>query len=278
MRAHKFEYKVIDQLNYFKIPHLASQLPQYDLSPETLIGTKYIKQYEKFIKFVTDHMEEVWQALSGEEKATREYYKCLLKTSKKVAVVDIGWSGMNINVMKNIIETDWKPDCYVMGLLAVMHPGLSKCNPTQLLTNDQQVYMFSSVLNTNEMDFINKGPNYLPFYYEILSGAPHSSIYRIEHNINGDMQFIFDIPDVENYRIANEIRRGMLTFCDEYKNRFKNYEFMFQFPGSDVAMIIRKELENGEYMKTIFGDMSYNIGRLMPAFEQNVSKVKHFIK
>ena len=277
MRAIDVDYTVIEHMKYLKIDHLLPLLQQYGLAPETLIGKRYAKQCERYIRFVLENIREVEEVLKDEENAAKEYYQKLLKESKNAVIIDIGWSGSNINILKNMVENEWNIDCSITGLLAVMHPYCVNSNSVQLLTKQQQVYMFSAELNAFEMNYINEGAFHLPFFYEILSGAPHSSLYRIEHNERGDIQFVFDIPEIENFWIYDEIRRGMLDFCDDYRKKFKKYDFMLRIPGSDSAMIIKKELMNMDYMKEIFGNFSYNKARLIPSFKENVTQFIEFI-
>lgn len=217
-------------------------------------------------------------ALNEEEKVVKKYYKDIIGTHKRIACVDIGWSGMNINALKIAVETNWKPECKAIGLLAGMIPQTSMVNPVQLNTFDQDVYLFSPVINTEQMSFIMEKVNAYPYFYEVLSGAPHTTIYRIEENNNGGYEFTFNVPDVDNYWVANEIRRGMMDFANIYTERFRKYPFMFRIPGNDSALIVRHELMKDKYLSDVFGDLSYQFSRMMPSYDRYVGKVKRFLK
>ena len=276
-RYHYFKSTVMEELQYFKVPDLASQLEEYGLTPKTRIGTKYPKQYETFIEFVTDHMQQVREALRPEDEAVCSYYQKLLGSCRRVACVDIGWSGMNLNALKVAVESEWKPDCQVIGLLAGMLPQSAAINPVQLAEKDQEVYLFSPTVNTGKMGFLMGKENAYPYFFEILSGAAHSSVYRIEKNYDGKFVFTFNVPEVENYWVANELRQGMLDFAETYRERFKAYPVMLRIPGSDSASIFINELKKYSRLSESFGDLTYQFSRLMPSFDRYVRKVKNFL-
>lgn len=271
-----FLYNVKNQLQYFQVPELESKLSSYGLTPDALIGRNHMENNKKFTSLIIDHIEEVKKSLDNEVEAAKEYYSTVLKDCKKVVVVDTGWSSANISILQNAIEADWMPDCKVISIMAGMLPRYARVSPAQLLTNNLCIYMFSPQMNAYEMDF-NRDTKYNPFFYELFSAAPHSSLRRFQKNKNGNLEFIFDSPEVENYWTFNQIREGMLDFVEEYKKVFQNYDFMYKISGSDVAMIIRSGFKNQDYLINTLGNLLYVEEQSQPSFSDEATPIRQLI-
>ena len=276
-RKTTFQSTIAKELRYYNVSHLESKLSQYNLTCDTIIGNKNLDEYERFISLMLDNLNDIKESLKDEIYAAKEYYHSILNGYKKVALVDTGWSGFNINTLKHAIEKDWEPGCSVVGFMGGMVPRYAQLNPSQLLLEEQQVYMFSPQHNTDQMEF-SRNSNINCFYYEMFSAAPHSSLMRFQRNRSGNVEFVFDIPEVENYWTYNQIRKGILDYVKMYCGCFHNQNVMFKISGSDAALIIQSALSNKKYVFEILGNVLFNMDTGHPQYERNMIKANEVSK
>lgn len=65
----------------------------------------------------------------------------------------------------------------------------------------------------------------------------------------------FDLAEVENYEILNEIMKGETDFCANYISAFKKFPILFHIPGYDAYMPFRTAVRKLGYARKHLGQI-----------------------
>ena len=217
----------------------------------------------------------VLSAYADETERMRPIIQGTIGEAKHVAVVDVGWVGSGPLGLKYLIEQKWALGCKVDCLIAASKSGNHVSNINQLQNNDTTPYIFSRILNRdlyNTHTLSNNGTNSI--YFEIFTQACSPSFSGISDNDD----FIFDIPEVENYQVIQEIHQGILDFAQKYYSTFKNYPYLFNISGYDAYLPFRMIIRELSFFKKYFGSFSYSRGVGMDAENQRNETLAQIMK
>lgn len=269
-RKIKFACTVLDMLKYLGIDYISkNELRKYSLEPGTEIGTENIDNYDRFIAFAIEHMAEIISQLTNERDAAKFYYNSLVGDSKKVAIVDTGWSGSNILVLKHAIEKEWVPGCKVVPLMAGMLPRFLQACPSQIIDQRILTYMFSPITNPHLMYELSKF-KFAPIFFELFSAAQEPTVLKIKKDQFDAITFEFDEIEGKNADINADILRGIIDFAKEYMVKFcDGYQFLYKIPGSDVGLIAKSALADYDFLRKTFADFDNYINLGLPTHMKN---------
>ena len=100
----------------------------------------------------------------------------------------------------------------------------------------------------------NKGTNCI--YFELLSQACHPSFSG--YLMNGD--YLFDVPEVENYKMTTEIQKGILDFATKYLKFSENNKYLRNISGYDAYMPYRFAIRDITYIRNVLNKASFSRG------------------
>lgn len=228
-------------------------LRKYKLDEEDYIGDYNEKIVEEFL---IDNWETVCDLYKNQRSQIQEYIKSIVKNHNNVAVVDVGWSGNNVLRVKEVISDIFENKCKVTCFLAAARE-VNKTYMASMVQNAEVfTYMFSNCSDKFLHDFHQETNNKLnSFFFELLTQSDTPTF--IGFSENGDI--IYDIPEIENYEYIREIHDGILSFIEEYTNRFKNFKYMINISGFDAYMPFRMFVSDLSWIRNYFGD--YVFGR-----------------
>lgn len=236
-------------LNTFK-----SILPQYGLSEKTLVLNENAQMIEKMFIENWDLVNEEYKT---EKERLREYIKRKIGDSNKVAIVDVGWLGSGPLGLKYLIEEEFKLNCEVYCLQAAASPPYENDLSADLLDDTIKTYLFSPEYNRENFTahkYTNNGVNSI--FFELFTQAKHPSY----SGITKIGEYIFDIPEVENYKTIEEIHEGIRDFCLKYKETFRMDSYMYNISGHDAYMPYRMLIRDLTFLKNSFGKIAYARG------------------
>ena len=145
---------------------------------------------------------------------------------------------------------DCKVYCYIAGSRDANH-----AKPiSNIMNGEVEAYMFSRTNNRGLYDFhstTNKGTNGI--YFELFTQACAPSFKGI--NESGD--FLFDIPEVENYEMIEAIHQGITDFVSSYLHFAKNDPFLLNISGHDAYSAFKFIIKNLTFIKKNFTKFSY---------------------
>lgn len=206
-------------------------------------------------KLLTEHWDELCECYKEDQEEIRSYLESSIGGHKKIAVVDVGWSGNNVLQIKKLVEEVYKDDCEVFCMLAATREVNDTYMAGMIQNEEVESYIFSNVFNTHIHAFHQETNNRLnSFFFEILTQSCSPTFLGVHDGI-----FNFDIPEVENYERNREIHNGILDFVKEYSEHFKEYPYMCNISGNDAYMPFRKYVSDLSWVREYFSD--YVFGR-----------------
>lgn len=240
-----YKSKITTLFKRIGIERLLKYLNEYRINEDEYLTPQNEKVVEKLM---VDHWEEICDCYENDLQKTKDYLQALIRDSRNIAVVDVGWSGNNVLQIKYLVEEVFKMDCKVTCLLAATR----EVNDTYMagMMQDEQVetYIFSNMYNRFLHDFhqdTNKKLN--SFFFEIMTQSATPTFLGFKEN-----GFLFDIPEIENYEHDREIHQGILDFAKIYKSVFQKYPYMYNVCGNDAYMPFRMLVSDLTYLKKYF--------------------------
>lgn len=236
---------------------------------------EYITPYNERIieRMFCDHWEEILRCYEKTDAEMKEYYRGVIGTHKKVAVVDVGWSGNIVFSLKNLIEEKWKLGCEVDCLLAAMRALREDSLETLELKKSVNAYMFSTIDNMElHKKHMSTNRRLNSFLFEMMTQSNSATFEGIT-----DGKFKFEIPETENFEHNREVHEGIREFVLLYTKTFKNYEYMWQIPGRDAYLPFSALVGDLTFIKTYFSDYVFGRGVLSTAGEDGKETVKQVL-
>lgn len=244
-------------LDSFNLSELKPLLKNYNLSDDTILQKDNLKTVENFF---TENWNQVLSIYNKEISICKKYFDSVIGNAKKVAIVDVGWTGTGPLGLKYLIEKKWGMDCKVSCYVAASRVWGHVANIVEITDGIIEPYIFSRMYNRNLYDVhtnTNKNTNNIYFEYFTQAIYPSFSGFYINNN---DYGLNFDIPEVENYEIIKLIHTGIEDFCKLYLKIFKNTPILFNISGYDAYVPYRFIVCNLKYIKKYFADLCYARG------------------
>lgn len=233
---------------------LEQYMSDYSLTEDVLVTMENLKPIERLF---LDHWDLVLNAYNDEKAHVEAYIRQKVGNCKKIAIVDVGWLGSGPMGLKYLIEDEMGMDCEVHCWQAGSRSPRNTDMITELMDGTIEPYMFSRIENRNNFDThnnTNKGTNNMYFELFTQSKTPSFSGWR------EDGSFVYDIPEVENYVITDAIHNGMMDFCIQYTEMFKNDPVMMHISGYDAYLPYRMIIRDLGFIRKYFSDLSYARG------------------
>lgn len=241
-------------LRTLSLDKLEDILPLYKLN----IDTPIVKENMQIIKeFFIDNWETVSKAFDDESFIMQKLIAHYIGESKKIAIIDIGWTGCSTINLRYFINKIAKIDCDIVCWMAAHKMGDTVLN---LLDKSLDAYIFSSIHNPYLIgSYHNRNNSKINTpVFEILTQSTSPSFSGV--TTNGDMEF--EIPEVENYELINQMHKGILDFCKEYAECFKKDSYLYNIPGIDAYGPFSMVAGHMDFIKQNLGNIkiAHNIG------------------
>lgn len=238
-------------LESFDLSHLIPLLKKYKIRSDSLLIPENAKNFENFL---IDNWDDVIKSYEKESSTMKSIIGKAISNCKKVAIVDVGWAATGPLGLKYLIEEKWntgcKVSCYVAGSKDANHGKPIN----DIMTGSVESYLFSRMHNRGLYDFhagTNKGTNGI--YFELFTQAPSPSF----KGINDNGEFLFDIPEVENYTTIEEMHQGITDFALYYLRYSENDKFLRNISGHDAYSAFKFIIKNLGFIKKHFHAFSY---------------------
>ncbi|OEE96933.1 hypothetical protein, partial [Vibrio crassostreae] len=247
-------FTLADVLESMQLSDFAEKLDDYSFNSKSILNLDNALQFENFI---IDHWEDILSSYEKYKSGTEKYLRQVIGDSKHILVVDIGWHGSSPISLKTIIEDIYSIDCKVTGMLAATANKNRDYLTPMLMSGKVNTYLFSPIDN-RELMIRHSKVRLSNVMMELFLTANHPSVRAITVDKDDELEFEFDIPEVENYPIIKDVQAGMLDFCSDYDSKFKEYPYMKNIPGRDAYGPIYHIIKNNTYIKKYFSDYKYN--------------------
>jgi len=189
-----------------------------------------------------------------ESSVLHEYFEQQgLLTSKKLAIIDIGWHGsLQRSLQKLMLLMGAKSE--IKGYYLGTFP------PAQEIVN-QGHFMSAFLCEQGEPDSLHQFIKQSVEIFEFIHGAPHGSLVKMEKQ-NGELRCVFDndIDEQGKWKKIEQIQTGALDFIDDYlhgwsllKHKVLSREMAIKALGQVLANPTRLEA-------THYGDLEHAEG------------------
>lgn len=251
--ALKFTIKSL--LLSLELEELLPLLPKYNLSETDIVS----KNNEEILqRLFVDNWDVVVNLLTKDMDIVKEYFVQIIQNAKRIAIVDVGWLGSGGLGIKRLIEEKWKLDVEVKCLLAASRQTHHEANLSWLMKKDLEAYIFSRTFNRDLYNIhSNTNKRLNSIFFELFSQAKHPSFSGFQRTEDGDIKFVFDVPEVENYKIIDEIHEGIMDFVKKYTSTFGKYDYLLNIPGYDAYKPFSVIIWAPIYLKRLFGGFRY---------------------
>ena len=245
-------------------------LSRYNISKDSLVLKENITIIEKMF---IENWSEVRSELQKQFEEVSKYIKYKIGKSKKVAFVDVGWRGSSATGLKKIIEQILGLECKVLCWQAGVYSVERTEMDTLVLAEVVEPYIFSRMLNRNLYDQhlkTNKGLNCV--FFELFTQATYPSF--VGFSIDG--RFMFDVPEVENKIVIQEVHQGIIDFCTLYSDKFIYDIFMINVQGFDAYCPYRIIIRDLKLIKKYFAEFVYvrMVGSNFKSIEKLIDLIK----
>lgn len=243
--------------------------------------TKYLSSYRlkrnmpvcnENRKIIADMFIDHWDDIVGimEKKSDQiiQYVKRTIGNSKRVAIVDVGWTGQNVLKLKKLIFNQFGESVYVKCFLA----GFTSLVNIYHEGNNVEAYLFSYQHNHDLFEMHHRSKKPTNNLFEMLTQAICPSFYGIE---NGT--FIFDIPEVENYRYIKDMHLGIEDFIGIWNKFFSSYSYMNGISGYDAYLPFGKQIQDINWFKANFPDFSVSMKTLSNVNVHKIETIKDIL-
>lgn len=261
---HKEKVTIKGLLESLELDVMVGLLSQYELKEDDFIHKGNVKLIQTLF---IENWETVVKKITEDDVIVKEYFMNIIQESKKVAVVDVGWVGSGGTGIKYLIEQKWNLDCEVHSLVAASRHANHTANLTQIMKKEIGVYIFSRMFNRNLYD-IHSNTKHNNVYFELFTQACYPSFSGFKKTEEG-YKLLFDVPEVENYKIIEQIHNGIFDFVKLYKKMFSNYEYLFNISGYDAYIPFRMIIKDLRFIRRYFGNLSFCRGVIADSENQS---------
>lgn len=245
---------IAEVLESIDMPYTQEELNPYDLRDDDILTRENLKAMRTFL---VDRWDTVVRVSHAGLEHTREYLLKIVGDSRKIAVVDVGWVASGPMSIKRFVEDEMKMDCSVHCLIAGSFSPEHVRPLVSLMNEHTESYILNRMYNRNLYDTherITKSSGKLgQLFFEAFTQAEHPSFAEID----ADGNYVFDVPEVENYHATAEIQSGIYTFCEKYIQIFGRYPFMYNISGYDAYLPFRNANKEMEFLFKLFENFSF---------------------
>lgn len=267
MATKKHKLTIGEILTNLEIDGIKRDLNKFGLTEEMVVSNEEKKVVDYFRDFIESHIDEIKTVYKQSNDLYYEYIgKLLSDVNNKVALVDIGWRGVNGATLAKVIKQ-------INSKIAVTNfivGGRQPVNLPQIRNGSIHCYMFSAEKNYAALEKHKENTN---FYYELLTMSATASFKCFYRDEAGTIKIKCSAVTPINNHIVIEIQRGILDFVKEYVLRFREYSSFLRIPEDDVAQVLYSIMSQDEYFQEYFSQINYS-----PEIGDDVTKFEEWIK
>ncbi len=258
-----------DMLDSLDLGQLKSSLHRYGFQEKVLITQENLKKIQEMLFQLKD---EILSMYAPQKETIKEYIYHKVGTVNKIAIVDVGWRGTSLKEIKYIIKNELKLDCEVYCWMAGATSSPDFNLASSIADKDIEAYLFSNTCNRELFNIhtrTNHGLNHVFFEMLTQDCSPSYS------GVNNDEKFLFQFPEVENYRSIAKIQQGIFDFCDLFFRTFCYDPYIYNISGYDAYLPFRIAVRNINFFRDNLSDFVFS--RLVGGNEEETKTIYDLI-
>lgn len=210
-----------------------------NISKKEKIDKNNLQQFKEYF-YTQQHILES-KSIKLKEYALN-YFKKIIGNTDRIAIVDIGWRASgSLSIQRLLKKVSDYDKLEIFSYVAGNYKRKSGYDTIQTYKGKIRSYMFSEYENFDVAEDFQKNIAKLVPVIEILGASSKSPSFV---GFSKDGNFIFDIPEAENYKIIQDIHEGEMEFIREFTSRTSELIDPFKIPGRDVFYILKNSLNN----------------------------------
>lgn len=95
--------------------------------------------------------------------------------------------------------------------------------------------------------------------------------------VGKDGELEFDIPEVENYKMIEEIHQGILEFAEDYYTKTQGSCYLRNISGTDAYVAFCMIVKDLKFIKFFLGDFTFARGISGSIGKQKIEKISEII-
>jgi glycosyltransferase involved in cell wall biosynthesis len=205
---------------------------------------------------IMDHSALIKKQNEPQIRAAKQYFANLIEGHQNILIVDIGWSGSCIRLLKYFIETNFpERDFNIFG--ALMFTNDTVMLRSSLQQGNIYPYIASPYLNRDIFNTQLKNSNRNNRFFEYLFTSPNPSLIAYGLNEDGALDFLYSDIEYNHYDHIKDIHKGILDFADKFNSQYigKWNKDIYIGPYA-AATAYFKTLDFGHYMDELFADFT----------------------
>ena len=249
-------YTISRVLSEMELEELIPALGGSGLEPLDRLSDKTREGLEDFVNV---HWKEILDIYAPQRKAAGQIIGEQLKGSAKAAAVDIGWAGSGAAALALLAEKEWKLPVDITAIVAGTNTALSAepdMSDPFILSGRLVSYMYSSGENRDLWKKHDPARGY-NIFWELLTSSREPSLkgyYPDESTGRG--RPVFADPECEPEQI-DEIQKGIMDFASDYREAFKEIDYMANISGRDAYAPMLAAASHGErYLKAALSHLN----------------------
>lgn len=214
-------------------------------------------------RFVFSHANIIHKHNRENVTAAERYYRRVIENSKRVLVVDIGWSGTCITALKYFVETHFpETSCEVLGTLMCTTRG--KSLTAYMEKGVLSSYIYSPYHNMELLEFMisdelpDEELDYRHLVLEDLFTSAAGTLIRYGTENNGSTLFERAAAKPDNAFEIQEMQEGMLQFVKKYQEYRNACGKNFNISPYVAFRPLLNACKNREYIRKVYCNFMYD--------------------
>lgn len=234
-------------LKTFEIDNV--NLLKFNLDEEQELNDAVMKNLKQCLFYYWDQIKRKF------ETGKRAFCKLLLaqiENSKSIGIVDASSNGYGLLNLKYLIE---KLTDKAVKVNVFMADRVYRNNIGFIYDDTVHCYLFSETMNNDcytSMYGRHNSDGAANLAFEFLTQAPHARFAGIDEQ----EQFLFDLPENENYKVTGEISNGIIDFCNDFTQVFEKDSYIYEnITGSEAFRPFEIIARNKAILRNHFEDI-----------------------
>lgn len=218
---------------------------------------------KKLEKFIFNHRNVIAEYNQPAVEAAKKYFEKVIGNARNILIVDIGWSGTCVTVLKYFLEKHFpeKNLCILGALMCTSRGNALTCSVSwgtivsyvysPFHNMDLTRFMMPAKTPARQQDLLH-----MPLEYLFTSTA--KSLVRYAEDKKGNIVFERTKFEPTNPKEIIEMQQGMLDFAQTYKTYTKNYEKNFSISPYVAFNPLRDAIKYSRYSYEVYKNFKYD--------------------
>lgn len=234
-------------LKTFEIDNV--NLLKFNLDEEQELNDAVMKNLKQCLFYYWDQIKRKFE--TG-KKAFCKLLLAQIENSKSIGIVDASSNGYGLLNLKYLIE---KLTDKAVKVNVFMADRIYRNNIGFIYDDTVHCYLFSETMNNDcytSMYGRHNSDGAANLAFEFLTQAPHARFAGIDEQ----EQFLFDLPENENYKVTGEISNGIIDFCNDFTQVFEKDSYIYEnITGSEAFRPFEIIARNKAILRNHFEDI-----------------------